>query len=120
MAHGILVPQPGIKPVSLALEGRFLITGLSRGPFIHFNIFIYLSLAVLHLRCCKGFFSSWDERGYSLVSVLGLFIASFLVACGLSCCGSRALEQRLNSCGTQARLLLGIWDRPRSGIEPIS
>ena len=36
MACGIVVPQPGIEPMSLALEGRFLITGLSRGPFVHF------------------------------------------------------------------------------------
>ena len=27
MAHGILVPQPGIKPTSPALEGGFLTTG---------------------------------------------------------------------------------------------
>ena len=26
-AYGLLVPQPGIKPVSPALEGKFLITG---------------------------------------------------------------------------------------------
>ena len=36
MAYGIVVPQPGIEPMSLALEGRFLITGLSRGPSVHF------------------------------------------------------------------------------------
>ena len=27
MKHGILVPQPGIKPTSSALEGGFLTTG---------------------------------------------------------------------------------------------
>ena len=27
MADGILVPQPGLKPTSLALEGGFLTTG---------------------------------------------------------------------------------------------
>ena len=27
LAHGILVPRPGIEPASLALEGRFLTTG---------------------------------------------------------------------------------------------
>ena len=27
MEYGILIPQPGIKPSSLALEGRFLTSG---------------------------------------------------------------------------------------------
>ena len=46
-----------------------------------FFFFIYLLMAVLGLHCCVGFF---------LVLVQG----------GFSCCGSRALEHRLNSCGT--------------------
>ena len=36
---------------------------------------------------------------------------------GLSSCGSWALENRLNSCGTQAWLFYGMWDLPRPGIE---
>ena len=39
---------------------------------------------------------------------------------GLSSCGSRALEHRLNSCRPQALLLLGMWDLPGSEIEPVS
>ena len=39
---------------------------------------------------------------------------------GLSCCRGRALEHRLSGCGAQALLLCGIWDLPRSGIEPVS
>ena len=113
MAHGILVPQPGIEPVSPAMEGRFLITGLSRGPFIHFKcLFIYLWLCWV-FAAARASPLVGTRGGYSLVSVLGLFIASLLVARRLSCSGSRALEQKLNSCGTQAWLLLGIWDRPR-------
>ena len=39
---------------------------------------------------------------------------------GCSCCGACALGHRLNSCGTQTRLLHSMWDLPRSGIEPVS
>ena len=42
------------------------------------------------------------------------------MACGLSSCGSRALEQRLSSCGTWASLPRGMWDLPRPGLEPMS
>ena len=83
--------------------------------FSFFYIFIYLFLAALGLHCCAQAFSSCGERGL-LVVVRGLLIvvaslrcrvlalgarASVVVACGLSSCGSRALECRL-SCGTQA------------------
>ena len=46
--------------------------------------------------------------------------ASVTVACGLSSCGSPLIEHRLNSCGTQALLLRGMWDLPGPGIEPVS
>ena len=46
--------------------------------------------------------------------------ASVVAAHGLSSCGSRALECRLSSCGTQAYLLHGMWDPPRPGLEPMS
>ena len=46
--------------------------------------------------------------------------ASVVVAHGLSSFGSRALEQRLSSCGTRAYLLRGMWDLPRPGLEPMS
>ena len=35
-------------------------------------------------------------------------------------CGSWALEHRLNSCGTRAYLLRGMWDLPGSGVKPMS
>ena len=34
--------------------------------------------------------------------------------------GFQALEHRLNSCGSWAYLLHGMWDLPGSGIEPMS
>ena len=46
--------------------------------------------------------------------------ASVVVACGLSSCGSWALEHRLSSCGAPAQLLRGMWDLPRPGLEPVS
>ena len=39
---------------------------------------------------------------------------------GLSGCSWQALEHGLNSCGTGALLLCGMWDLPRSGVEPMS
>ena len=47
---------------------------------------------------------------------------------GFSCCGGRALGAwtsvvaacGLGSCGSQAQLFCGMWDRPRSGLEPMS
>ena len=45
--------------------------------------------------------------------------ASVVVACGLSSCGSQALERRLSSCGPWALLLCGMWDLPRPGLEPV-
>ena len=40
---------------------------------------------------------------------------------GLSSCSSQALEDRLNSCGTQTvSPWHGMWDIPGSGIEPVS
>ena len=85
--------------------------------FLKFLKKIYLffgciGFSLLH----AGFLSSCGERGLLFVAVLGLLIAvasscgaqalgaqaSVVVACGLSSCGSRALEHRLSSCGALA------------------
>ena len=34
--------------------------------------------------------------------------------------GTWALEHRLSSCSTWTQLFLGVWDLPKSGIEPLS
>ena len=39
---------------------------------------------------------------------------------GLSSCGPKAQEHRLNSWRTWAQLLHGMWDLPAPGIEPVS
>ena len=98
------------------------------------SLFIYLFLAALGLRCCARAFSSCGERGLLFVAVRGLLVAvasrcraqalgasaSVVAARGLSCCGARAVEHRLSSCGAQASLLHGMWDLPGPGLEPVS
>ena len=59
--------------------------------------------------------------GFSCCGAQALGVrASVVVACGLSSCGSRALERRLSSCGTQDQLLRGMWDLPGPGLQPVS
>ena len=87
-------------------------------------------LVVLGLCCCMDFFSSSSERGLLGFLIVMSFLAaehglsgtwaSVAAAHGLSSCGSRAPEHRLNSCGIWAQLLYGMWDLPRPGIEPVS
>ena len=67
------------------------------------------------------------SRGYSLLQYAGFSLWWLLLLwstgsrhMGFSSCGSQVLERRLSSCGTQAQLLRGMWDLPRSGIEPMS
>ena len=96
--------------------------------------FIYLFIFGC-IPCCARAFSSCGERGLLFVVVRRLLIAvaslcwgaqalgaraSVVVALGLSSCGSRALECRLNSCGAQAQLLRGMWDLPGPGLNTVS
>ena len=66
----------------------------------------------------RGLFSSCgvrpSHRSASLVAEHELqgTGASVAVPCGL--------QHKFNSCGTQALLLCGVWDLPRSGIKPVS
>ena len=74
-------------------------------------------LSALGLRCCAGFSLIEVNRGYSPDVVSGLLMvavslvaehgpwgprASVAAACGLSSCGSWALEHRVSSYDTQA------------------
>ena len=66
--------------------------------FFLINLFIYLFLAVLGLRCCTQASSSCGEQGLLFVAVCGLLIARLLLLrsmgsrrTGLSSCGSRAV-----------------------------
>ena len=104
--------------------------------FIYFlNLINYYFLAVLGLLCYVGFFSScgkwrplfscdaWVSHcdGFSYFRTWSLSAwASVVAARGPSNCGSWALELRLNSCGTGAKLLCVMWDPPGSGVESVS
>ena len=72
---------------------------------------------------CEGFSLVVVGGGYSLASVHGLLVvaslmvqglqgtqASAVAACGLSSCGSWALEHRLKSCGVWTWFLCSMWD----------
>ena len=78
-------------------------------------LFIYLFLTLLGLCFCARAFSSCGKRGPLFIAVRGpLTIAASLVA------EHRLQTRRLSSCGSWAQLLLGMWDLPRPGLEPVS
>ena len=99
------------------------------------KIYLFCFLTVMSLHCYRWGFSSCSEWGAALnccawTSHWGGFScseaqtldtwAAVIVVCGLSSCDLRPPEHRLSSCGTRAYLLLGMWDLPGTGIEPIS
>ena len=74
-------------------------------------------------------FSSCRAWRLLFIAVCGLLVmepelqsawASVVAVSGLSSCGSRALEHRLNSSGAPAQIFCSVWDLPRSGIKPVS
>ena len=70
---------------------------------------------MLGLSFCARAFSSCGERGPLFIAVRGPFtVAASLVA------GHRLQMRRLSSCGSRGQLLRGMWDLPRSGLEPVS
>ena len=72
-------------------------------------------MAVLGLCFCARAFSSCGKRGPPFIAVRGpLTIAASPVA------EHRLQMRRLSSCGSRASLLRGMWDLPRSGLEPVS
>ena len=93
--------------------------------FLKIILFIYFILSVLGLHCCVWAFLYCREQG--LVSSGGARAShcsafycckAWAVGCtGFSSCSSRALEHRLNSCGSRDLLLRGTWHLPGSGIE---
>ena len=77
-------------------------------------LFIYLFLAVLVPRCCADSARVAASGGYSLAEMLASHCGGFFFGAqapghtGFSSCGSQA--HRLNSCGTWAELLRGMWE----------
>ena len=86
--------------------------------FLNFVFIIYLLflfLAVFGLRFCVRAFSSCGKWGPLFIAVRGpLTIAAFLVV------EQRLQTLRLSSCGSRAKLLRGMWDLPKPGLEPVS
>ena len=72
-------------------------------------------MAVLGLRFCARAFSSCGKRGPLFIVVRGpLIIAASLVE------EHRLQTCKLSNCGSRAQLLRGMWDLPRTGLEPVS
>ena len=67
---------PSLKestPLNIRKAFHFCITlQYSREFFLLMNVFIYLFLAALGLRCCTGVFSSCGEQGLLFAAVCGL------------------------------------------------
>ena len=118
------LPGPGIEPVSPALAGGFLTTAPpGKPPFIFIFYFLFLKIFIYFFIIfgCVGSsflceaFSSCGKRGPFFITVRRpLTIAASLVA------EHRLQTRRLSSCGSRAQLLLGMWDPPRPGFEPVS
>ena len=76
----------------------------------------------------RGLFLQWQQVGpLPRRSVQAAHCNSFSCCeaqaaeyAGFGSCSSQALEHKLNTCGSWADLLLGMWDLPRPGIEPVS
>ena len=72
-------------------------------------------MAELGLRFCARAFSSCAKRGPLFIAVRGpLTIAAALVA------EHRLQTPKLSNCGSRTKLLYGMWDPPRPGLEPVS
>ena len=87
--------------------------------------FFFFLIAVLGLCCCVGSSLVAASRRYPPVVVCGLLItvafhcgAQNPVSTGSGSCDTWA--HRLSSYGTWAWLLRGMWNPPRSGINPVS
>ena len=86
----------------------------SRFLYIIFIYFLsYFWLCWISVAACG--LSSCSKQG--LLSSCGVLASHCR---GFSYRGAWALEHRLNSHGTLAQLLHGMWDPPRSGVEPMS
>ena len=94
--------------------------------FIYFWLcWVIVAVWIFSLVAATEDYSSLPHMGFLMwkLVVEHIFqgtLASVAEACGLNSCSSWALGHRLNSCGTQAQLLLSMWDFPRPGIEPMS
>ena len=105
-----LVVEPAFEP-----RPTLLLLFFFNFIYLFIYLFMYLFMAVLGLRFCARALSSCGKRGPLFIMVHGpLTIAASLVA------EHRLQTRRLSNCGSRAQLLHGMWDLPRSGLEPVS
>ena len=118
--------QPHADP-SVALDNVSEIKGERAKPaasvlffFLIATLFIYLFIYLFIFGCVGSSFharafSSCGKQGPLFIAVCRpLTIAASLVA------EHRLQTSRLNSCGSRAQSLRGMWDLPRPGLEPVS
>ena len=75
---------------------------------------------MLGLRFCARAFSSCGKRGPLFVAVRGPLTVAASVVAEHRLQMRRLQTHRLSSCGSRAQPLCGMWDPPRSGLEPVS
>ena len=116
-------PTPGVYPNSCPLS-RWCHPAISSSVVITLSLFFI----IVFISGCpgssslRGLLSGCGEWGLSHCSSSSCCEAqaSVAIACGLSRCGSQALEHRLSNSGTGAKLLWRMRDLPGSGIKPLS
>ena len=102
----------GIQVFNFFPDFMFLVFFLN---FLFIIYLLFLFLAVLGLRFCARALSSCGKWGPLFIAVRGpLTVTASLVA------EQRLQTLRLSSRGPRAQSLHGMWDPPRSGLEPVS
>ena len=110
---------------------KYILLSLSPVPPLGLKDSIFKILIVFDcagsLLLCRLFSSCSKRRLLSSCSVLASHCGGFsycraraLGYVAFISCSSKALEDRLNSCGARVPLIPGMWDLPGSGIEPMS
>ena len=93
-----IFPDQGLNPCPLHWQADSQPLRHQGSPLLYINLFIYLFLAALGLRCCAQAFSGFSERGYSSLQCAGFSLQWLLL---LRSTGSRCAS--FSSCGTWAQ-----------------
>ena len=93
----------------------------------HYNIYLFTYFWLLDFHCHAGFSLAAESRGTLCCSARASPCggssccgAQTVGSVGFSSCCSQAAKPRLSSCEAQAGLLLGMWNLPQPGMEPMS
>ena len=110
----------------VAFSYRFCLADGEKGSgytslFFLWLCWVFIAVWVFSINSCG------EQGGYSLLQCTGFSLRWLLLLqstgsrhLGFISCWVWTLECRLSSCGTQALLLLGMWDLPKPGTEPVS